>query len=231
MSLRWTRVRGLSPRVRGNPRQARRNRHRPGSIPACAGEPKSRYIIAWIDKVYPRVCGGTIRGRPRAPQCAGLSPRVRGNRGCPIAASATVGSIPACAGEPRRRVRAGRVAGVYPRVCGGTGQTELRREYLWGLSPRVRGNRARVAALDAGAGSIPACAGEPARSTGGRRPPRVYPRVCGGTVGASPPRPHATGLSPRVRGNLRSGSKRALAPRSIPACAGEPRSWPGRSRQ
>ena len=54
-------------------------------------------------------------------------------------------------------------------------------------------------------------------------PPPVYPRVCGGT----PPRLQRTcragGLSPRVRGN-RSRRPRALRiSRSIPACAGEPR--------
>ena len=51
---------GLSPRVRGN-------RHRPcwqgaylGSIPACAGEPIYLVTSIIINKVYPRVCGGTV---------------------------------------------------------------------------------------------------------------------------------------------------------------------------
>ena len=60
---------GLSPRVRGNPMGRR-------SIPACAGEPP-RPGSCGTERVYPRVCGGTI--------------------------SRLGGSIPACAGEPGMR--------------------------------------------------------------------------------------------------------------------------------
>ena len=51
-------------------------------------------------KVYPRVCGGTLQPEPRRRVRAGLSPRVRGN---PLIAGIIIlylGSIPACAGEP-----------------------------------------------------------------------------------------------------------------------------------
>ena len=51
-----------------------------------------------------------------------------------------------------------------------------------GLSPRVRGNPAEILVKFHEHGSIPACAGEPDYFTGQRRPPRVYPRVCGGTA-------------------------------------------------
>ena len=51
---------------------------------------------------------------------------------------------------------------------------------------------------------------------------RVYPRVCGGTVSAPPAPPCWDGLSPRVRGNPASRPATTPAPRSIPACAGEP---------
>ena len=52
--------------------------------------------------------------------------------------------------------------------------------------------------------------------------PGVYPRVCGGTMGAEAPPVRWMGLSPRVRGNL--GVAISLPPYSgsIPACAGEP---------
>ena len=72
------------------------------------------------------------------------------------------------------------------------------------------------------AGSIPACAGEPAHATFQIRPDRVYPRVCGGTAcrrGSGLP---GYGLSPRVRGNRRLLRRPAGAAGSIPACAGEP---------
>ncbi len=50
---------GLSPRVRGNPKVNPNNVSVVRSIPACAGEPLActfRYRRAWV---YPRVCGGT----------------------------------------------------------------------------------------------------------------------------------------------------------------------------
>ena len=134
-------IRGLSPRVRGNPSDSARQRVYPRSIPACAGEPppwSSRAIAIWV---YPRVCGGTRRPcilcRPRP----GLSPRVRGNRKLAGKDAFRPGSIPACAGEPvlgNEGIQAGR---VYPRVCGGTPRRPTSAKPGWGLSPRVRGNQ------------------------------------------------------------------------------------------
>ena len=50
---------GLSPRVRGNHRPLARHIPRPGSIPACAGQPGVH--TGWLHGkgVYPRVCGAT----------------------------------------------------------------------------------------------------------------------------------------------------------------------------
>ena len=50
----------------------------------------------------------------------------------------------------------------------------------------------------------------------------VYPRVCGGTLHVHVIAPGEDGLSPRVRGNHAATFVTALAPWSIPACAGEP---------
>ena len=195
-----------------------------GSIPACAGEPRvpelgSRRLsksglsprvrgnqrrstsLDATHRVYPRVCGGTWCGgsaRCWAIGSRGLSPRVRGNRHFDQ--------------SPHDLAR------VYPRVCGGT---EPRGQ---GLSPRVRGKPTGLSRP----GSIPACAGEPSFRPKSARPgkglsprvrgnrtvniqptpvTRVYPRVCGGTDGASSPR---------------AGVYEVRYPRSIPACAGEP---------
>ena len=50
-------------------------------------------------------------------------------------------------------------------------------------------------------GSIPAYAGEPPTPAAGPPDPRVYPRVCGGTLAdMGIPLPD-DGLSPRMRGN------------------------------
>ena len=93
-------VNGLSPRVRGNRGSARHHQRGQGSIPACAGEPVPYIAGDMLDRVYPRVCGGTRRGRVVDPHVVGLSPRVRGNRLRPLPRFGHDRSIPACAGEP-----------------------------------------------------------------------------------------------------------------------------------
>ena len=132
------------------------------------------------------------------------------------------GSIPACAGEPRACAWRLRRRSVYPRVCGGTGRCRHFRSDSPPLSPRVRGNPPGTVRNRTVIGSIPACAGEPARW---QQPPRrapVYPRVCGGTSIPQNGSQYVTGLSPRVRGNPIRLTRCASGKRSIPACAGEP---------
>ena len=117
------------------------------------------------------------------------------------------------------------VRAVYPRVCGGTKYHPATTARRTGLSPRVRGNPSRHLHGSGRHGSIPACAGEPARVVCRTGMMRVYPRVCGGTCTSPVYRKPAQGLSPRVRGNQAVGVNDTLTHRSIPACAGEP-TWP-----
>ena len=70
---------GLSPRVRGNLRHRHVALIVHGSIPACAGEPRTGTRQAGSCGVYPRVCGGTLSRCRAGPPGRGLSPRVRGN--------------------------------------------------------------------------------------------------------------------------------------------------------
>ena len=142
-------VRGLSPRVRGNPTETPSHRAYIGSIPACAGEPRIKDSLGSVSRVYPRVCGGTLGCRPTVRDPTGLSPRVRGNHIGRDAAHVRLGSIPACAGEPTTTTTAHQIAWVYPRVCGGTGTTPCRVKNDQGLSPRVRGNLKQVKSLGA----------------------------------------------------------------------------------
>ena len=134
---------GLSPRVRGNHRPTCNSSTPSGSIPACAGEPALAWWSASCRRVYPRVCGGTGKVNSPAVGRAGLSPRVRGNRGHGGSEAWREGSIPACAGEPTLRFCAAWAIGVYPRVCGGTATLPTSAPWPGGLSPRVRGNRRR----------------------------------------------------------------------------------------
>ena len=193
---------GLSPRVRGNRGQGRADHLHSGSIPACAGEPTPHWGLRRPSSVYPRVCGGTdlrmplgvpvsglsprVRGTcwPANAKCwtVGLSPRVRGNHEVAVDDELAAGSIPACAGEPRSWLSSRPSESVYPRVCGGTDDITRSLVPVGGLSPRVRGNRARHVRHTARRRSIPACAGEPTSSTSTRSAQGVYPRVCGGTT-------------------------------------------------
>ena len=188
------------------------------------------------------MCGGTSGGISPRIKLDGLSPRVRGNHCRPPLCTAQARSIPACAGEPETDVLKVRRHAVYPRVCGGTSRRPGPLLPDAGLSPRVRGNRKELFESIQGAGSIPACAGEPGMDTPRFSPDqvyprvcgeptisnscsrcrRVYPRVCGGTRAFPLDLPYQAGLSPRVRGNLLCDTNPHISNGSIPACAGEP---------
>ena len=201
-------VRGLSPRVRGNPAQYRSWMNPDRSIPACAGEPTLCDRVDALREVYPRVCGGTPLYPINQGYMSGLSPRVRGNLNHSATAKCRRRSIPACAGEPQRHLRR-----FY-----GSG----------GLSPRVRGNPGESQAAAAAVGSIPACAGEPGTNRPPCQPSEVYPRVCGGTNHRNRQPASSRGLSPRVRGNPKLRICTKSCSWSIPACAGEPMDSPRR---
>ncbi len=197
--------RGLSPRVRGNPKYRRPGEGPERTIPACAGEPGMSTGGRSIVADYPRVCGGT-----RIPPAPSI-PRPR--------------TIPACAGEPFMIMPASAPTWDYPRVCGGTTARARPKPSLPGLSPRVRGNPRRPFLVPASARTIPACAGEPpvAPPSSGRG--QDYPRVCGGTRYTAGYVVRCLGLSPRVRGNLAGPPVSQDAGRTIPACAGEPQEF------
>ena len=221
------RIRGLSPRVRGNRSVCSTALLCTGSIPAGAGEPSRNRRGLSSRRVYPRGCGGTDAGTKRFHRVPGLSPRVRGNprsqkslqrlnvvypRGCGGTDSGACQppgskrSIPAGAGEPRRGRRLTSPRRVYPRGCGGT---PCAPPPIW-----------------MSCGSIPAGAGEPLRGQAENRQGWVYPRGCGGTEAAPMALNSQQGLSPRVRGNQSADDQRRAVPGSIPAGAGEPRCTP-----
>ena len=131
---------GLSPRMRGNLFPPRKPRLRQGSIPAYAGEPCRGQDGHCDCGVYPRVCGGTARWYCPHQSCAGLSPRMRGNRQGASKKPHSRGSIPAYAGEPIIVDRPQQAYKVYPRVCGGTSPSPSSISVSAGLSPRMRGN-------------------------------------------------------------------------------------------
>ena len=213
---------GLSPRARGNQPGITALAVAPGTIPACAGEPwwppRSE---AWPGD-YPRVRGGTSHGLRSIWSLAGLSPRARGNRGAGALGLRLLGTIPACAGEPACLAVIGASVRDYPRVRGGTWYSAACSVAARGLSPRARGNPARVAALGVRMGTIPACAGEPVARMSDMVNSGDYPRVRGGTSSEDVRHSELRGLSPRARGNRQRRIVARQCWRTIPACAGEP---------
>ncbi len=213
---------GLSPRVRGSPRNSRKWWTQARSIPACAGEPLNWSRTKTRRRVYPRVCGGARTGRRPTARSPGLSPRVRGSRDGAGIGSVGVWSIPACAGEPAVAATAVGLGEVYPRVCGGATDVGERTPGVTGLSPRVRGSPGMDGKPRYRLRSIPACAGEPTPGINGVSASQVYPRVCGGARKTNFTAGLSSGLSPRVRGSRIRLCFPFLCRRSIPACAGEP---------
>ena len=133
--------RGLSPRLRGNPRHPGPPNEALGSIPALAGEPSGRIQEKLLAAVYPRACGGTPRAVSSDSLASGLSPRLRGNRPRLRLSEQRPRSIPALAGEPAIPPPEAHIAAVYPRACGGTLPASGKPHRPQGLSPRLRGNR------------------------------------------------------------------------------------------
>ena len=215
-------TRGLSPRVRGNPKPCAERHGCGGPIPACAGQPPRADRSPSPNRAYPRVCGATDRSCCSEAVRGGLSPRVRGNRRPSFIGPPGTGPIPACAGQPVVALYARITDKAYPRVCGATVWPDTHICSTYGLSPRVRGNLRAQLGADLLLGPIPACAGQPITIHFSTGSPRAYPRVCGATCRCHARSQAAEGLSPRVRGNLGVTLSHDVPKWPIPACAGQP---------
>ena len=112
----------------------------------------------------------------------GLSPRARGKLGVAGTHAHETGSIPACAGEAALWAWMRAHPEVYPRVRGGSFVVIGQGVRVYGLSPRARGKRFRVARFARDKRSIPACAGEAFQVPHQPDKRGVYPRVRGGST-------------------------------------------------
>ena len=133
-------ARGPSPRVRGSRIDVTLDRGALGSIPACAGKPRSCPIARTRRWVHPRVCGEATAASNAAFCCAGPSPRVRGSPDDEPFALCSGGSIPACAGKPPSASIPVMRVWVHPRVCGEATLAVSATQPPPGPSPRVRGS-------------------------------------------------------------------------------------------
>ena len=213
---------GPSPRVRGSREVTNIQHLRRGSIPACAGKPRSHRHQGYRVRVHPRVCGEARVGRVVQQPLDGPSPRVRGSRSCQPRDRVSPRSIPACAGKPRTSRTRNHRCRVHPRVCGEAVDQLLKLELDRGPSPRVRGSQDGSSKPSYSEGSIPACAGKPTRGGRSRSGPGVHPRVCGEARKISAEEARGEGPSPRVRGSRLDHQHLLRFLGSIPACAGKP---------
>ncbi len=179
-----------------------------------------------LPRVDPRVCGAASAQSLPTGTALGRSPRVRGSRARASRRPARVGSIPACAGQPSDTSTVIAPVRVDPRVCGAATGTPRDENLVTGRSPRVRGSPSSWLAAREARGSIPACAGQPARQFASKFPRRVDPRVCGAAERRKVNDEGVEGRSPRVRGSLAAMRTATAGTGSIPACAGQPRGQP-----
>ena len=111
---------GLSPPTRGIPMDDYQSVSNARSIPAYAGDPRIGAVIQDVQRVYPRLRGGSSE-LARSNACAnGLSPPTRGIQFGGSEYHCIIGSIPAYAGDPNRARIALVHSRVYPRLRGGS---------------------------------------------------------------------------------------------------------------
>ncbi len=134
---------GPSPPARGSRGHRHDRRRVVGSIPACAGEPRSTRAQPRRPPVHPRLRGGAARRRAEQHALPGPSPPARGSRARPVARGGAVRSIPACAGEPSARAAGGTRPRVHPRLRGGAASRQPFAEAVRGPSPPARGSHRR----------------------------------------------------------------------------------------
>ena len=128
--------------------------------------------------------------------------------------------IPAWAGNTICNPRPFQSSAVHPRVGGEHRGIERWGASDMGSSPRGRGTRSDLAAMQLNRRFIPAWAGNTARWKRPRQTVTVHPRVGGEHTPAAPARCVPGGSSPRGRGTQMTKLARRRARRFIPAWAG-----------
>ena len=214
---------GSSPRVRGKLGVLGGEAEERGLIPACAGKtPPGAGPPGWR-AAHPRVCGeNPLPGGHMARQ-AGSSPRVRGKLRQDFFEEGRRRLIPACAGKTTSPTPCGSTGRAHPRVCGENLLASALAAWWLGSSPRVRGKRQELEAVDEQPRLIPACAGKTDPARVDVHCARAHPRVCGENSIPASRVATSRGSSPRVRGKLGHGPCGLRAARLIPACAGKTR--------
>ena len=221
---------GSSPRARGTRCGRNRSRSAHRIIPACAGNtfPKDGNHEPLPD--HPRVRGEHAQRATDPVVVVGSSPRARGTPEPEREGRSRGRIIPACAGNtwcsPRWRWR----RTDHPRVRGEHQRDPHLLAPAVGSSPRARGTRREPSARATRHRIIPACAGNTTQGHKGRPSPPDHPRVRGEHATTAGGRFAPRGSSPRARGTPGPRARRGDVSRIIPACAGNTRTGPHRTR-
>ena len=214
--------RGPSPLTRGSLRREGDQAVSARSIPAHAGQPRSRWRRSLPTPVHPRSRGAAHRLEVAVARYKGPSPLTRGSPRLSARRRSSRRSIPAHAGQPSPAASSRSRAAVHPRSRGAAGSRGRRGRAACGPSPLTRGSPLRGDERHRADGSIPAHAGQPDLGRARRASPRVHPRSRGAADRAPPRAPGVPGPSPLTRGSRRSRTSRRCRIGSIPAHAGQP---------
>ena len=150
---------GSSPHARGTPDAHWRHPHDRGIIPACAGNTGLGALLLCVYWDHPRMRGEHVYDLYLSWQGRGSSPHARGTPSWREVRDMLCGIIPACAGNTRPRQAGNRPDGDHPRMRGEHYLTNVDDLQVVGSSPHARGTPTGNVGGAAGAGIIPACAG------------------------------------------------------------------------
>ena len=210
---------GSSPRVRSGLAHLHQVAKVAGIISACAERTDAVRVEPVRDGDYLRVCGADELARRAQRVPGGLSPRVRSGPPEKPRHRRNRGIISACAERtPPSHGMPGRSAD-YLRVCGADMKRHLIKDFVAGLSPRVRSGPVSPRDVVPRNGIISACAERTSATTGTRCTKWDYLRVCGADVCTSRLSRPLMGLSPRVRSGLEDRPDSTAVSGIISACA------------
>ena len=212
---------GSSPRVRGKPIRHHVARDRRRIIPARAGQTGRRARRVEQGPDHPRACGANTAHEVKTCRKHGSSPRVRGKLILLALPPRPIRIIPARAGQTISLSGTLRRRADHPRACGANQRRAFFRRFQHGSSPRVRGKLRDCAWFSAEPRIIPARAGQTCRGVACICIEPDHPRACGANVSAMDLLRFALGSSPRVRGKRSWRRSTPIAPRIIPARAGQ----------
>ena len=212
---------GRSPRTRGKRRLGSVPKIPLGTIPAHAGETRTRRAPRRTRRDDPRARGGNrARVRPQHLDM-GRSPRTRGKPLDGDHGSRWRGTIPAHAGETSIAAWLEALVRDDPRARGGNTTAFSVIEKVKGRSPRTRGKHEHRSQIIQMSGTIPAHAGETRSAALALRQGGDDPRARGGNAGSTLSRRARPGRSPRTRGKHAPPEPGAGRGGTIPAHAGE----------